>query len=342
MNSEKTCENCLHWNVSYHLGTPVISCSFAGNHTWTDGEKACSDWKPQVDENGLTQKERNRLHKALAQPCNIPLDVSVKTCENCGHLKFDVGGITTEECEMIRNKYTTWPDKGEACSDWKPKPDQRKVRTEPDAAKTTGQFPSLLTHGSGSAAEKALPSWLAKYKGNIHPEFLNEIAAAFAKETIKCECGTECPDWKPVEKGKPQEIVINKCWGGFGLSQLAIAELKKLGCEHLKEHDEEKWFAWDKEHGSWKDIFKCSWEKYKEDQIEYLGIAKINGKLVTCEHRNENRDCKHLVAVVKKLGAKANGRHAELKVVSVPAVIKWVIDEYDGQESIEEEHRSWG
>lgn len=49
-----------------------------------------------------------------------------------------------------------------------------------------------------------------------------------------------------------------------------------------------------------------------------------------------------LVAVIEELGAKANGRHADLKVVEIPDGIEWEIDEYDGIETIHEIHRSWG
>jgi hypothetical protein len=47
------------------------------------------------------------------------------------------------------------------------------------------------------------------------------------------------------------------------------------------------------------------------------------------------------VAVVEELGARANGRHAELKVVEIPANVDWEIDEYDGAEWVAEKHRIW-
>jgi hypothetical protein len=44
---------------------------------------------------------------------------------------------------------------------------------------------------------------------------------------------------------------------------------------------------------------------------------------------------------VETLGEKANGSFAELKIVEVPDYIDWVINEYDGLESVEEKHQSW-
>lgn len=55
------------------------------------------------------------------------------------------------------------------------------------------------------------------------------------------------------------------------------------------------------------------------------------------------RDDPLLVAAVEKLGPdKASGDLAELRVVEIPDGIKWHIHDYDGQEHVEEEHRTWG
>ena len=137
------------------------------------------------------------------------------------------------------------------------------------------------------------------------------------------------------------EIVINKCWGGFGLSSKAVLELKKSGCPHITERDEEEYFKCDR--GSWKEIFKnISWEKYKEQSRGFLDIAKAeNGKLLMDGHSDDNRTCRMLVRVVKKLKSDADGEHASLKVVNIPNGVKWGIHEYDGMETVEEKHRSW-
>lgn len=48
-----------------------------------------------------------------------------------------------------------------------------------------------------------------------------------------------------------------------------------------------------------------------------------------------------LVKAVKALGELANGEHASLKVVKIPDEVDWYIDEYDGLESIHQQHQSW-
>lgn len=54
-----------------------------------------------------------------------------------------------------------------------------------------------------------------------------------------------------------------------------------------------------------------------------------------------DRDDYDLVTVVEGLGDKANGSHAKLKVVEIPADVEWDIGEYDGVEHVYEVHRTW-
>jgi hypothetical protein len=59
------------------------------------------------------------------------------------------------------------------------------------------------------------------------------------------------------------------------------------------------------------------------------------------ENRNVKRDDPVLVDVVRDLKEKANGQYAKLKIVEIPADVKWAIAEIDGREWIEEVHRTW-
>jgi hypothetical protein len=53
------------------------------------------------------------------------------------------------------------------------------------------------------------------------------------------------------------------------------------------------------------------------------------------------RDDKKLIECIEKLGERANGPAARLKIVDVPINVKWHIEEYDGQEHVAENHRIW-
>lgn len=58
-------------------------------------------------------------------------------------------------------------------------------------------------------------------------------------------------------------------------------------------------------------------------------------------YRDMERDDPYLVQVVEEMGADADGRYAELKIVEIPADVNWTIEEYDGSEWVAEVHRTW-
>ena len=114
------------------------------------------------------------------------------------------------------------------------------------------------------------------------------------------------------------EIVINRNYGGFGLSYEAVrlyAVLKGVGL-----------------------IVK---------QTEY-GTEAYYFDRVSEETRFYDFDIDRtdpiLVQVVKQLGEQAGERHfgSDLKVVTIPDDVEWTIEEYDGVEWIAEKHRTWG
>jgi hypothetical protein len=90
-----------------------------------------------------------------------------------------------------------------------------------------------------------------------------------------------------------QKIVINKCWGGFGLNSQAMRMFNELGGTET-----------------------CDWDIKRDNPI--------------------------LVRVVEELHPWAGGDSSNLKVVEIPEGISWHIHDYDGMESVEEDHRSWG
>ena len=100
------------------------------------------------------------------------------------------------------------------------------------------------------------------------------------------------------------EIVINKCYGGFGVSSAVYDELG------------------------------ITWDGYGYLDNESFGIESNN--------YDEYRTHPKLIKAIEKIGEeKASGDLAKLMVVSVPDGIDWKIDNYDGIETIHEAHRSW-
>lgn len=101
------------------------------------------------------------------------------------------------------------------------------------------------------------------------------------------------------------KIVINDCYGGFGLSKEAV---DRYCAEKEIEPGE-----WNKTWGFYSNFY-C---------------------------KNIPRDDELLVRLVEELGDKANGNCAELKIVEIPDGVEWQIKEYDGMEHIAERHRTW-
>lgn len=149
------------------------------------------------------------------------------------------------------------------------------------------------------------------------------------------------------------KVVINKCFGGFGLSPKALkrwAELKgkkfylfkndiKKGYIPITIEDEkENYFFWVAFSVPNPDEYlgKCERDAdglYKTYNAKYKEIEILN--------RDIPRHDLDLIKVVEELGEDANGRCAELKVVEIPDGVDYVIEGYDGLESIHEKHRVW-
>jgi hypothetical protein len=112
------------------------------------------------------------------------------------------------------------------------------------------------------------------------------------------------------------KIVINKCYGGFGLSQEAVLlYAKKKGLNLILDHD--------------KTILLTHY---------YLNEKKDGNYFY---ERDIQRNDPILVEVVNELGEKADGTYSELKIVEIPGDMKWEIEEYDGKEHISEIRRKF-
>jgi len=136
------------------------------------------------------------------------------------------------------------------------------------------------------------------------------------------------------------EIVVNKCYGVFGLSDKAIkryAELKEFSIFTYKENIR---------------INKSNIYEYIEnsDSVTFpVYVTKYLGEVFEDNIPSEYyffdmdipRDDLCLVQTVKELGTEANGDHASLKIVDIPDDVDWILEEYDGIEWISEMHRTW-
>ena len=117
------------------------------------------------------------------------------------------------------------------------------------------------------------------------------------------------------------KVVLNKCYGGFDLSDKAHERLIELGVKYYESFD---------------DLPKNNKELYvvKRDSVGF-------GNYSSNFRYTNNRSNELLIQVVEELGEEANGGFGELKIIEIPDGISWELDEYDGIETLHEIHRSW-
>lgn len=132
------------------------------------------------------------------------------------------------------------------------------------------------------------------------------ISTDYSKENLTFSENYDIIIIEKVKKGVlKMKIVINRCYGGFGLSdECAVAlgaEIKELSSNGFTYHD-------------WGD------DRIDED-------LRFDSRLIDLMETKGTVWC--------------SGSSAQLKVVEVPDDVSWEITDYDGYERVEECHRVW-
>jgi len=123
------------------------------------------------------------------------------------------------------------------------------------------------------------------------------------------------------------KIVINNCFGGFGLSDAAYEKLIEWGIP-VRAY-----------------VFESSDDGEAIFDRTLEPASETKKRMMLCHGRywetwlNYNRAHPLLVRVVEELGEQANGQFAQLRIVDVPNDVEWGISEYDGMEHVVDEHR---
>lgn len=113
------------------------------------------------------------------------------------------------------------------------------------------------------------------------------------------------------------KVVVNSCFGGFGLSHQAIMRYSELANINL--------------------VCQMGIENH---YITYYKDGVISDDNYFSTYDIE-RDDPILVQVVEEMGVAANGDFADLRIAVVPDDIDWYVDDYDGNETVREAHRTW-
>lgn len=140
------------------------------------------------------------------------------------------------------------------------------------------------------------------------------------------------------------KIVVNRCYGGFGLSPLAqkrYLELIGKGCYFYKQtkfaHENDGVAIYNRiSIEDAKDAFMVHTSTLDLGDI----IHEFPGEGYWYDYDLE-RDDPVLIRVVKELGQLANEKYSNLEIVEIPDDVEWQIEEYDGYEHVAEKHRTW-
>lgn len=111
------------------------------------------------------------------------------------------------------------------------------------------------------------------------------------------------------------KIVINTCYGGFGLSDEAVRLYAQLAGITLVEAQSEYGLT-----HFYTDAVDA------DNYFSYYDIARDDG---------------FLIETVETLGDAASGAYFSLKVVEIPDDVEWQLAEYGGREHVAEKHRTW-
>ncbi len=134
------------------------------------------------------------------------------------------------------------------------------------------------------------------------------------------------------------KVVINVCYGGFGLSHKALLWLAERKSKWVRQTEPSEYYG---DQPGWEEQFA---EAQQRDHDSPFGLTLYEGKILCLNDRAdpEFRGDAQIIECIETLGVKeAAASLAELLVVEIPDGVDYYIDEYDGTEKINEQHRSW-
>jgi hypothetical protein len=119
------------------------------------------------------------------------------------------------------------------------------------------------------------------------------------------------------------KVAINRCFGGFGISNQAFERLLDL-----------KGIPFDKvEAEEGRSFVGATYYEagHSGDDEYYLSDYDMT----------QDRSDPDLIFVIEQMKEEANSWAADIAIVEVPDDVKWHIHEYDGLEHVAEDHRTW-
>jgi hypothetical protein len=147
------------------------------------------------------------------------------------------------------------------------------------------------------------------------------------------------------------KVVINACFGGFGLSAAGVIKFNELKGRTVAFFESVKGRNYDTRGYVRVPNDEAAAANPRQlgfiytllgvpDDVNDLSLKAFEKFEYFSDHDIERHD-PDLVKVVEELGDRADGTCAKLRVVDVPDGIEYEVEEYDGNEHIAERHRTW-
>lgn len=136
------------------------------------------------------------------------------------------------------------------------------------------------------------------------------------------------------------KIILNKCFGGFGLSAKAYklyCEKKGLECYFYKTVGLHTYKKIDFDNACKTSYFYC----FTKDLGKTTTICSDDNAKYDLHLNKSLREDKTLIEVVEELREEANSWASRLVIVEIPDNLNYVIDDYDGFETLHEKVQEW-
>ena len=136
-----------------------------------------------------------------------------------------------------------------------------------------------------------------------------------------------------------KKVILSKCFGGFGLSKEAYelyAKKKGISVFHYtQENLKKEIYTYATDDNRTFDFY------FTKDFGDNVYISDEDFKEYFLNLDEKFREDKTLIEVVEELGEKANAFYSNLKIVEIPDDLDYVIDNYDGIETLHQKVKEW-
>lgn len=140
-----------------------------------------------------------------------------------------------------------------------------------------------------------------------------------------------------------RKVILNKCYGGFDVSEKAYQlYAKKKGLKLYKyEYDFDNYLSKKIKLKKTESISSLGRVYLTKDFGEKPELLNEDFDKYSLYLMDEHREDATLIEVVEELGEEASGMCGNLVVVEIPDDLDYVIDEYDGIETLHERVQEW-